>query len=518
MASDIKLSTQDDLDVVWLQVVSEFEKETGSKLQPANGAALSASDVVAGIDPHKHVPVGTKNKAIRITQSILSCVQVFSGFVASAASGVFGPSQQCFSALNHVITTTQKYSEVFEDLTTLLERVSVLLETLSNYLDEGDAEVKLDKRLRPNVYRVLEHFLVILTLTTRLAKRREKARLFGKLLIAGDDGGVTAALATLETRVVDVTRVQITTIGKDLSVAARGLRDMQGDIDAILKYDEENSVALKSLAATESSRASAEAIRSWLNLEDTQSWRHQHARLTERCVRGTGSWLFANENFVQWKDASSTGTIAVVITGKANRGKSRLTSAVIDHLRDSMEKTGGPVYPLAYHYLQDTAQGPSSISLALKSIVWQLGQLERGYYTFLSKACADGVGLPDAVAVWRKLLSGYTPSKQTTFFVLLDGLDKSVAEILQIIVGEATRQSEASTYEASIHEGSTPSHLQIRLFLSGSPEATSLLEDSTTVHKIALDPDFVKGKMVANTDDVQELIRKRLGSMRIFRQ
>ncbi|KAI8162144.1 hypothetical protein K4K49_010453 [Colletotrichum sp. SAR 10_70] len=163
-------------------------------------------------------------------------LDVFGGFVASAASGVFGPSQQCFSALNHVITTTQKYSEVFEDLTTLLERVSVFLETLSNYLDEGDAEVKLDKRLRPNVYRVLEHFLVILTLTTRLAKRREKARLFGKLLIGGDDGGVTAALATLETRVVDVTRVQITTIGKDLSVAARELRSMQGDIDAILKF------------------------------------------------------------------------------------------------------------------------------------------------------------------------------------------------------------------------------------------------------------------------------------------
>ncbi|KAH9232181.1 hypothetical protein K456DRAFT_1726403 [Colletotrichum gloeosporioides 23] len=239
MASDIKLSTQDDLDVVWLQVVSEFEKETGSKLQPANGAALSASNVVAGINPHKHMPVGTKNKAIRITQSILSCVQVFSGFIASAASRVFRPSQQYFSALNHIITTTQKYSEVFEDLTTLLERVLVFLETLSNYLDEGDAEVKLDKRLRLN---------------------REKARLFGKLLIASDNGGVTAALVTLETYVVDVTRVQITTISKDLSIAARSLRDIQGDIDAILKYDEENSIALKSLAATKLSRASAEAI------------------------------------------------------------------------------------------------------------------------------------------------------------------------------------------------------------------------------------------------------------------
>ncbi|KAI8174166.1 hypothetical protein K4K51_009014 [Colletotrichum sp. SAR 10_75] len=302
MASDIKLSTQDDLDVIWLRVVREFEKETGSRLQPANGAVLSISDVIDGIDPHKHVPESTKNKAIRVTQSILTCVQVFGGFVASAASGVFGPSQQCFSALNHVITSTQKYSKVFEDLTTLLERVSVFLETLSNYLDEGDAEVKLDKRLRPNVYRVLEHFLVILTLTTRLAKRREKAKLFGKLLIAGDDEGVTAALATLETRVVDVTRVQITTIGKDLSVAARGLRSMQGDIDAMLKYDEENSTTLKSLVATESSKASADAIRTWLNLEDTQSWRYQHARLAEKCVRGTGSWLFANDSFAQWKD------------------------------------------------------------------------------------------------------------------------------------------------------------------------------------------------------------------------
>ncbi|KAH9243377.1 hypothetical protein K456DRAFT_1732944 [Colletotrichum gloeosporioides 23] len=512
MDSDIKLSTQDDLDVVWLKVVRGFEKETGSRLQPANGAVLSVSDVIDGIDPHKHVKESTKNKAIRVTQSILSCVQVFGGFVASAASGVFGPSQQCFSALNHVITSTQKYSKVFEDLTTLLERVSVFLETLSNYLVEGDDEVKLDKRLRPNVYRALEHFLVILTLTTRLAKRREKAKLFGKLLIAGDDEGVTAALATLETRVIDVTRVQITTIGKDLSVAARGLRSMQGDIDAILKYDEENSITLKSLAATESSRASAEAIRTWLNLEDTQSWRYQHARLAEKCVRGTGSWLFANDSFAQWKDPSSTETKVILITGKANRGKSCLTSAVIDHLR------AGPVHPLAYHYLQNITNHSSSINLALRSIVWQLGQVDQDYYAFLSKACADGVGVQDAVVVWRKLLASYEPSLRTTFFVVLDGLDKSAAETLQVIIGEVAGRYEASTHEAANHEALTPSHLQIQLFLSGSPEAISLLEDAAAIHKITLDPGFDKEKMVANTDDVQELIRKRLGSMPIFRQ
>ncbi|KAF4428137.1 hypothetical protein CGCF413_v001063 [Colletotrichum fructicola] len=308
MASNIKISAQYDLDVVWLQVVRRFEKETGSRLQPANGAALSVSDVIAGIDPDNDVPESTKNKAIRVTQSILSCVQVFGGFVGSAASGVFGPSQQFFSALKHVIATTQKYSEVFEDLTTLLERVSVFLETLSNYLDEGDDEVKLDKRLRRNVYRVLEHSLVILVLTARLAKQRGKDRLFERNFFYGDDGGVTAALAMLETRVIDVTRVQITTIGKDLSDAARSIRSIQSDFDAILKYDEETSITVKSLAATGSGIPSAEAIRNWLNLEDTQSWPHQHARLTEQSVPGTGKWLFADDKFLQWKDPSSTKT------------------------------------------------------------------------------------------------------------------------------------------------------------------------------------------------------------------
>ncbi|KAK1854353.1 neutral amino acid permease [Colletotrichum chrysophilum] len=495
MASNIKISAQYDLDVVWLQVVRRFEKETGSRLQPANGAALSVSDVIAGIDPDNDVPESTKNKAIRVTQSILS-------------------------ALKHVIATTQKYSEVFEDLTTLLERVSVFLETLSNYLDEGDDEVKLDKRLRRNVYRVLEHSLVILVLTARLAKQRGKDRLFERNFFYGDDGGVTAALAMLETRVIDVTRVQITTIGKDLSDAARSIRSIQSDFDAILKYDEEISITVKSLAATGSGIPSAEAIRNWLNLEDTQSWPHQHARLTEQSVPGTGKWLFADDKFLQWKDPSSTKTKVVFITGKENCGKSCLTSAVIDHLRNSMRKTGARVHWLAYHYLQNTIyQGPgsSSINLALRSIVWQLVLLDRDYYAFLSQACAGGVSLQDAISVWRKLLAGYTPSNRTILFVVLDGLDKSAAETLQAIVGEVAGRCERSTHETSTHEASTPSHLQIRLFLSGSSEATSLLEDTTPVHKIALDPDFDKEKKVANTDDVQKLIRTRLRSLPIFR-
>lgn len=61
---------------------------------------------------------------------------------------VFGPSQQCFNAISFVISVSQDYSEVFDNLIALMERLSAFMEKLRSYLDDPRAEEKLDQRLR----------------------------------------------------------------------------------------------------------------------------------------------------------------------------------------------------------------------------------------------------------------------------------------------------------------------------------------------------------------------------------
>ncbi|EME88438.1 uncharacterized protein MYCFIDRAFT_83930 [Pseudocercospora fijiensis CIRAD86] len=77
-------------------------------------------------------------------------------------------------------------------------RVSVFLEKLRIYLEDGGAETKLDKRLRKTVCRVLAHFPVIMGLAHKLTKRRVK--LAARIGAFGGDPQAKDAMARLEMR------------------------------------------------------------------------------------------------------------------------------------------------------------------------------------------------------------------------------------------------------------------------------------------------------------------------------
>ncbi|RYO12753.1 hypothetical protein AA0111_g12477 [Alternaria arborescens] len=222
------LSIEDDLDVAWAKAVKRFKDASKANYPDKK---MSIGDVLASMNT-QDAKEATKTRAKAIVSNILNCIQLFGEVVASASSAVFSPSQQCFNALNFVIVAVQKYQKMFEDLTTLLERVSVFIGTLRIYLEEKNA-VKLDLRLRPVVYRVLEHFMAIMTLAIKLTDRKGQWKAGAKTFFLGGDGSVTDALATLETLVSEFVQVQVAVIGQDLSEAARGIRTLDGKMDVL---------------------------------------------------------------------------------------------------------------------------------------------------------------------------------------------------------------------------------------------------------------------------------------------
>ncbi|KAF2653116.1 hypothetical protein K491DRAFT_680807 [Lophiostoma macrostomum CBS 122681] len=491
------LSTTDDLDAAWAKVVAKFQEE--AHLKPASQKHLSISDVLAQIAPQDAAP-DTQAKAKAVVGKVLVCVQRFGDFIASASSVVFGGSQQCFNALSFVITATQNYGRVFDDLTTLMERVSIFLETLRIYLDgeEESDRVRLDARLRPNVYRVLEHFMTILTLATRLTTRKGKVRVFAKVFFFGEDGGVTAALATLETRVSDVVRIQVAVIGKDLSEAARDIRVMKADMDLMLEYDRGNAEMLERLDSQESRKRSDEAIRAWLNLDRVESERDLHVRLNEERVPGSGSWLFAeNEDFGQWCDVTASGSTTILITGERGRGKTFLASAVVEHIRERLlVHQSTKQLALAYFYAQEDSSGHgglSQINRALRSMAWQLAKSNPDFYDY-ALGCSEGdLSINTSDQVWDTLFAGYNPKSETIFYFVLDGIEAPA-------IGRLKPES---------------SRLQTRMFVTANSQAAHGLEDDSDIVHIPLGADY---EDAANFEDVQKLISLRLSSMPIFHQ
>lgn len=247
-SSSLHLSAEDDLNVVWKQVIDEYLKAakwSKEDREALNENILTVTNVIDNIKPHKDVPADTTSKAKRIVKTTLVCIQQFGDIIATATSAVLAPSQQCFDAVNFVIKSTQKTTEFFEALTTLMERIYVFLESLTVYLaDESIAansgrgtekNSTLDPRLRPRVYQVLEHFFSIMILFHEIAEHPKKShiKVFLKSLVYGEDDRIKVALATLETSISDITKIQITVIGQDLRGAARNIRELSNDMSAI---------------------------------------------------------------------------------------------------------------------------------------------------------------------------------------------------------------------------------------------------------------------------------------------
>lgn len=512
MSSNLTLSTDNDLEKTWRLVVQEFSKE--ANLDWAKVKKLSIEDVISKIDPKEAKPA-TKSRAKDFVNDTLSFVQKLGKIISPLAGMALGPSEQCFNALNFVIVAVQDYKKIFEDLTLLLERVSVFLRQLNVYIeDQDDRCVTLDERLRPSVYRVLEHFMAIMTLTVQFKSKKFKVKAFAKTLLLGDGSGVTEALAMLETRVSDVVRIQVSVIGKDLSKAAQDIRTMKTDLDLTLRYDEDARNSLKRLEENQEAKGKLSLIHSSLNLDTVDLARRRHAQIAEERVENTGHWLFSrNEAFVSWSDIEKNTPPMILVIGEPGCGKTFLASAVVEHLQ---KRTTDATYSskafVAFHYLQGSLSDKTDVSTlnqGLQSMIWQLAQADSAYRDFLAKACKKNFGNNTMDEIWQNLVVKYEPKDETTFFMVIDGVQSSAdASPLSSVIETLTSQQT---------ERQSKDGLQLRLFVTTVPQINRKLPDGKGMTKISLVPGPNNEVLVPNIDDVQEVISERLLQLPIFR-
>lgn len=330
---------------------------------------------------------------------------------------VFGPSQQCFNAISFVIRAVQSYDAVFDAITALMERLSVFLDQLRFYLDDRKAEVKLDRRLRPTVYSVLDHFLYIMAKAHSLTHGwKGRLKLAAKVGAFGEDGGVTDAMAKLETLIANVTTTQITVIGKDLSEAAKSIRGMDEKLDQLTEASEKTILTLDQLAGAESSRFAREqdqkdleTMKKVLNVDETKkTWEEVHANLRTQHIEGIGQWLLDYRFFSRWADPQETAVHFFALKAPPGFGKSFLSSVVVDHVKK--RHNGNGQVCVAYYYFQkesgEKSEKTSVLNRAVRALIWQLAS--QGHREFVKTAvqtCARNPDDGNTSNLWKMLIT-----------------------------------------------------------------------------------------------------------------
>lgn len=238
-----RISAHKDLNEVWPEVIAEYEKVTEKKLD----RNLTFAGFQLLINQRLSEATSKRSSNARaILNNVGLCLEQFGSIIAGGAGMVFGPSAQCWSAINFVLVAARKYSEVLDGFITLMERCAAFLSRLNLFLKQEQSKQGsyLPEHLRPPAYAILVHFINILKSSYKLStSKKEKLKLVLDIVLFSGDAGVQSSLTLLEQQVQEFTQHQVDQILVDVRGLALHLNKSDEELrkhhTEIRKYLEE---------------------------------------------------------------------------------------------------------------------------------------------------------------------------------------------------------------------------------------------------------------------------------------
>jgi hypothetical protein len=403
--------------------------------------------------------------------------------IADAASPAFPPSAAILTALTYVMKASQDVSKdydkivgFFEELQTFLERISILEEKLPTV-----------KAYRSHVLRVFSAIMKMLGLATK-ATTEGRMKRFGKTMLRGgtDDelSGATGALDTAMKRLESATANAILAGVEDIK---RDNVEIKGTVVTIVGLARDISTNLAEMNST--SRGTAQSMQSqahqnflrlsaqieqmreerWRSLAQPTgstptekkikaarkptslnvvkrffSSRDESSRRDEEfafsLVEGTAQWLFNREEFISWKEGTSSSPY-LWLKGEAGMGKSFLAYSAVRELKNMTAID--PNISVAHHYFQQgnfedhsTNNEEAVLHSMLSAIVTQVARYDKAYcdqvatsiMTHENDTCdlSQTARFEEFIAFRFLETSSEKPHKNAAhcLFLVLDGLDE----------------------------------------------------------------------------------------------
>nr|CEG05133.1 unnamed protein product [Fusarium clavum] len=213
------------------------------------------------------------------------------------------------------------------------------------------------------------------------------------------------------------------------------------------KNKSDNGVSNKSFAE-EDKPLTAMRLRNMLPIVHDEGL--EYRILKDTMLGDTCTWVFLEPNWREWLKKTSDGHSVLAITGPAGLGKSHISAAVHDRLRDEIVKDAEKHICVTQFHFREHNPALSTFLLAISSIIGQAAEQSSSLCSFFNAQWQN-----DEVQIqtssWQNLvqsllLPAFKKSSQNSLVVVLDGLDEmqnlaDFAEFTQILAKEEVRIS-----------------------------------------------------------------------------
>ncbi|KAI1387286.1 uncharacterized protein F4822DRAFT_406000 [Hypoxylon trugodes] len=333
----------------------------------------------------------------------------------------------CYNALTFVIQAWQGYEGIFENLAELLEKCTEFLERLESY------EGRMDARLTRVAVQNLRLFVEICDRTIKLRKKHTKFIAFTKQLFLNDNGikdllGMMDRLNAKESLLVNAQTYKL-------------VSDSAGDIKLILDGQKEQK---KEQEAKKWRTAIVKALGFPVTSLDNDgepiaSWQRAFDVRKNMLVDETGRWIHSHKDFTGWTGPASPAKPILVLEGKNGSGKTSMMANTVRYLRKSNQVGPTSRVVTAYFFMEgekrkpDDEDAPSTLELVSRTLLWQISTAYEAMTKSVFQILERSSDFNNSVDLWEQLFINNKErmNPDTTFFLFIDGLDKTLLPLLQ---------------------------------------------------------------------------------------
>ncbi|KAJ7228129.1 hypothetical protein B0H12DRAFT_1030126 [Mycena haematopus] len=409
---------------LWEEAAKDFEIICGQSLQKGEVKNFddlqrkieSAGSLKATVDDGKE---GKQEKAKKLGLKLLKYMKLLVEVANDASSLIPIPgaaSQLVSNALCFVFDTPKAIKGYIDAIDQVFSDVSSALSQFQIY---GSMENLYSRPLLNQIHLVMAS---VIRVCAHVVKYRQStwADRLGKQLkfVVRDDSGLAKEMASLN-RVLQRQRDVEGTVTLAVMVEARN------DLLVIGKTTGETNQSVRVMKDNVDRIGTLNKIRNALSLPETLSLDASTTpactELCEKCLDGTGKWVWDHPAYTAWTAPKDTQDPRILfLTGPPSSGRSSVAALITRSLEEQQKSR---TYVAHYFFSAGSKKSDEKdpVRLALKHLVFQIARVDSTVREALGKAPSDSLRRLEDLR-WSELKIG-VPGSSATYYLVLDGLD-----------------------------------------------------------------------------------------------